>query len=144
MDLELTAWQMLYLCMAPSVVYASPAGCLAGPASALNTDVTASSSLRSYRHTTYHKRARCRRVNLRAVLTPPRLVMDTRDEEPVGTRRPGVCCAHQPFGGPRRERLLCHVRVETEGEWRRSAHALRLTRRAALAPGTRTRWCTAC
>jgi hypothetical protein len=25
MDLELTAWQMLYLCMAPSVVYAGPA-----------------------------------------------------------------------------------------------------------------------
>jgi hypothetical protein len=32
MDLELTAWQMLYLCMAPSVVYAScvyPVGCVA-------------------------------------------------------------------------------------------------------------------
>jgi UNC-50 family len=32
MDLELTAWQMLYMCMAPSVVYAScvyPVGCVA-------------------------------------------------------------------------------------------------------------------
>lgn len=54
-----------------------------------------------YRHTTYHKRASARLLGLHApccaahslILAPP---IVCRDEEPVGSRRPGICRYNEP------------------------------------------------
>lgn len=69
MDLEFTFWQMLYLCLNPSIVYAFPTRkltCTACLASRLVSFLPFFPNLRRYRHTTYHKRALCSHASAEA------------------------------------------------------------------------------